>query len=321
MTRRSDAVRLPGSTATKSFTLIEILVSIAILSILTVVLLSMLGSLMTVWQGGQAHNERRTAAQAILERMSRDLSEAAFPASRYATNSLQMVINPTGVSATYQYPHAIFCQSPVATDGGTNGNLAEVGYFVQWIAGSGGPAGTPCLSRVLINPSSSDYQVYSSPNTWISDTLLSTYAPSKFISVTANNNYGGLMAENVLGLWVQALDPAGNPIQQTSLPAGERFDSRYIYTFTNAPMFGPSLAVLETNLSPGPASLQIIVAVMDSRTARQLTAIPGNYATTYPATSGSLWKDVQNFYTNLPTVIQKGTEIQTTTVTLANGPR
>jgi len=321
MNRRPGTGKILGLKTTRSFTLVEILVSIAILSILTFVLLTMLGSLTTIWQQGQAHNERRTVAQAVLDRMSRDLSMAVFPASRTMTNGLQMVINPTGVTSTYLYPYAIFCQAPVGTDsvsqGNYQGNLAIVGYFIQWLNGT---PGTPTLSRLLINPSSANYGIYTSPNAWVGNSILAANAPSAFVSASANNNYAGLLAENVLALWVQALDPSGNPIQQT-LPTGETFDSRYTYTYTNTPPNNQSaLEVPVTGISAGPASLRIAVAVMDSRTAKQLTAKP-TYTTTYPPTATSFWSDIQTFYNSLPAIIQKGTEIQSTTVNLANAPR
>ncbi len=287
-----------------SFTLVEMILAIGILSILVIMLASMLGALTSAWQDGEAHNERRMVAQAALDKISRELSIAAFPVQR-TTNGLQMIINPPTVSSTYEYPHATFWQAPLATDGGTNGNLAVVGYFIQWTNM------TPCLSRVLINPSSSDYAVYTSPNQWISDTLIQAHA--------SLNNYAGLMAENVIGIWFQALDPNGNPIQQT-LPNGapETFDSRYPYAYTNHFLAGWNW---ETNTTfSAPASIQVAVAVMDSRTAKQLTAIPTSYRSTYPPTAGSLWSDIQYFYTGLPKVIQKGTEIQMTTVNLADAP-
>lgn len=298
--------RRVGRASLGSFTLVEMILAIGILSILVIMLASMLGALTSAWQDGEAHNERRTVAQAALDKISRELSIAAFPVQR-TTNGLQMVINPPTVSSAYEYPHAAFWQAPVATDGGTNGNLAVVGYFIQWTNL------TPCLSRVLINPSSSDYAVYTSPNQWISDALIQAHA-------SLGNNYAGLMAENVLGIWVQPLDPNGNPIQQT-LPNGppETFDSRYPYAYTNHFLAGWNW---ETNTSTvsAPASVQVAVAVMDSRTAKLLTAIPTSYRSTYPPTAGSLWSDIQYFYAGLPKVIQKGTEIQMTTVNLADAP-
>ncbi len=289
-----------------SFSLVEMIMAMAILSIIVIVLLSMTTSLMSTWQFGQAKNERRTAGQDALDRMARDLRQAALPLSRSNPNSLQFVINPPGVSAAYQFPQAIFWQAPVATDGGTNGNLAVVGYFVQWINGA------PSLTRCVINPSTgSDYLIYANPPTsWITDSLIQNYAPA-----TASSGYAGLLADNILGLWVQALDPRGNPIQQSVGYPGENFDSRLPYSYTNT-----VYPAVQTTNGPGvlPASVQIAILVLDARTAKRLT---GSEKPTVSSLSGHFWSDIQSFTSTLPPVIQKGAEIQTVTVDLANGPR
>jgi len=299
-----------GPADLRSFSLVEMLVAIAILSILVVILCSMLGSLTAAWQLGQAHNERRNTASAVMDRLSRDLRQAALPSNRTSTNGIQFIINPPGVGATYENPQAFFWQAPVATDGSTNGNLAVVGYFVQWVNGS---PGTPCLCRILINPSSPDYDVYTTPNAWITSSLIGTYA-----SATPANNYAGLLSENVLGLWVQALSPQGYPTQQTPNPGlnGEAFDSRYSYISTNYSY--PTAQVMTNVPSVLPSSVQVAIAVIDSRTAARLstTGKPN-----YPALTGNFWADVQSFYNGLPNTIRQGTEIETMTIPLANGPR
>ena len=289
-----------------SFSLVEMLVALAILSIIVVVLLSVITSLMSTWQLGQARNERRTAGRDALERMARDLRLASLPLGKSNTTNLEFVINPAGVSSTYELPQAVFWQAPVASDGGTNGNLAIVGYFVQWINGA------PSLTRALINPSAvSSYTIYSKPTTWMTDTLIQTNAPA-----TASSGYAGLMAQNVLGLWVQALDPEGNPIPQTAGFPGENFDSRLPYSYISSVYSG----VATTNLAPVlPASVQIAIVIIDSRTANRLTGV--NPKEKPSAITGNFWSDIQNFYTNLPSVIQKGAEIQTTTVEIAASPR
>jgi prepilin-type N-terminal cleavage/methylation domain-containing protein len=304
------------NTGRAGFSIVELLVSMAILSILLVALLGMLSALTTAWQAGEAHNERRTVAQAVLERMSRELSEAALPTSRTNTNSLQLVINPSGIGTAYQNSQAIFWNAPVSTDSITNssGNMALVGYFVQWVNGTASTPGTPCMSRLLINPSSTDYSS-TAASTWLNASLLSKYAPSTYVSSTATNNYQGLMAENVLGLWVQANDYNGVSISQgvSSTPGGEAFDSRYSYSFTN------SAGNTVTNIACAmPSSVQIAIVVIDSRTAKQL---PGTGKPTYPPLSGNIVNDVQTFYNNLPNPLRKGAEIQMTTVPLAGAPR
>jgi len=288
-----------------SFSLVEVLVAIAILSILMVVLLAMTTSLMATWQIGQAKNERRAVGQAVLDRISRDLRQAALPSSRSNTNSLEFVINPGTMSTNYELPQALFWQAPVATDGGTSGNLAIVGYFVQWVNG------TPSLCRLLINPSSSSYYtIYSNPTSWITDNFIQANAPA-----TAASGYAGLLSDNVLGLWIQVLDPRNYPILQTGGLSGETFDSRFNYTYTNSVY----LNVATTNVAPAlPATVQIAIVVIDSRTAKRLT---GTEKPTTSMLTGNFWGDIQTFYNSLPATIKKGAEIQTTTVDIANGPR
>ena len=289
--------------------------AIAILSIIMLMLASMTGSLMSLWQGGQAHNERRTNTQAIFDRMARDLQQIAVPATRYGnpalfnTNSLEMAINPSGVSATYKFPQAMFWQAPLATDGATNGNMAIVGYFVQWVNGS------PALCRVLINPSAAPYSIYSTPGNWINDTML-TNAPA-----TAAYGYQGLMSPNVLGLWFQALDGTGNPTVQSADPThkGEVFDSRLSYSYVNYLYTNGGVPVSAT-VPPCslPSAVQVAIVIVDSATARHLTGGPLEKPSTL---SGDFWGDIQSFYNGLPAVIRKGAEIQTTTVQISNGPR
>ena len=289
-----------------AFSLVEMLVALAILSIIVVVLLSVTTSLISTWQLGQARNERRTVGRDALERMTRDFHQALIPVSKSNTTNLEFIINPPGVSSTYELPQAVFWQAPVASDGGVNGNLAIIGYFVQWINGA------PMLSRALINPSNtSSYTIYSSPTDWISDALIQANAPA-----TSASGYAGLLAENVLGLWVEALDPQGRPIQQSTGFAGENFDSRLAYSYTNSVY----TTVPTTNQPPVlPASVQIAIVLIDSRTAKRLTGV--NPKEKPSANTGNFWNDIQNFYTNLPSVIQKGAEIQTTKVEIAASPR
>jgi type II secretory pathway component PulJ len=280
------------------------LVAMAILSIIVIVLLGMTTSMMSTWQFDQAKNERRTVGQAALDRMARDLRQASLPLSRTGATNLEFVINPTGVTATYEFPQAVFWQAPVATDGGTSGNLAVVGYFVQWVNG------VPSLCRALINPSTAgSYSVYSNPSSWITDSLILNNAPA-----TSASGYAGVLADNVLGLWVQALDPRGNPITQSGVTFGN-FDSRVAYSYTNSVY----TTVASTNQpSVLPAAVQIAIMVLDARTAKRLTGAEKPAAR---SPVGTFWGDIQTFTASLPPAVQKGAEVQTITVDLANGPR
>lgn len=194
------------------------------------------------WIASQGTNERRQSGRAIVDALARDLQIAMLPLPSQATNSLQFIKNPPEV--TEKYPDALFWQAPVATQTAL-GDIAEVGYFVRWIENAGMPQAVLC--RLLVNPArpdgsaNPDYRIVSRPDNWMNSSLLDTAAPAN-----KANDYAGLFAENIIGLWTRCLDASGNDLQD--------FDSR-------------------RSSPPGqlPAMVQVGVVVLDSRAASRMT--------------------------------------------------
>lgn len=192
-----------------AFTLIELLTAVAVLIILTLLLANIASQAGNVWAAGESQNQHRQRARAVLDFMSAELSRATL-AVNPARLSLQFVINPANnpvIGTDYLNRDAVFWQAPVATDT-TAGDLAEVGYFVKW---DGNQAN---LCRLFVNPSDSNYLIYSNPTTWVSDSLLASAAPGDKAS-----QYQGLFLENVLGLWVAAYNADGSAYQGDSRSA------------------------------------------------------------------------------------------------------
>jgi prepilin-type N-terminal cleavage/methylation domain-containing protein len=291
-----------------AFTLVEVLVALAVLSLLVILLSTMMSGVMSTWQQAEARDERRSVARRSLNLMAEDVSLMALPSNRADMNNLQFVIDPpSSTLSSYLRPHAFFGQAAVATDmsaSTSQGNLAIVGYFVRWVGTDA------CLCRLLINPSASDYAIHSSPNNWLTSTLLDKYAPA-----SPSGSYAGLVGENVLGLWAQALDENGNPIfttatGSTSSYASGAYDSRLGYSVTTN---GITTAHIPSAL---PVAVRLGVVVTDSRTARQLTG------PVYPATATTnFFGDIQQFTGALPQQVQKGTEVYTEIVPLSRMPR
>jgi len=288
----------------EAFTLVEMLVALAILSLLVLLVATMLSGVMSTWQQAEARDERRSVARRSLDLMAQDIRLAALPSNHADTNSLQFMIDPPATALSgYLLPHAFFEQAPVATDlaaSTTQGDLAVVGYFVRWVGTEA------CLCRLLINPSSTDYAVYSSPTNWVTPALLDKYAPA-----SSSDSYAGLVGANVLGLWAQALDDNGNPIlttsagSTTSYTAGA-YDSRLGYSVaTNGvtEVYGPSAL---------PAAVRLGIVVIDSHTAKQLTQPVAPAAATT-----NFFGDIQQFVSSLPPPIQQGTEVYTQVVPLS----
>ena len=282
-----------------AFTLLELLVATAVFVGLALILLSIAASLSSFWQIGIAHNERRSSALSAFSRMARDLRFAAPPVNP-ATSNFQLVINPANVGSNYLLPQAAFWQAPVARDR-SRGDMALVGYFVQWVTETNGPV--PKLCRLLID---TNYQ-FQKPSDWVTDPLIASNAPA-----TKASGYDGQLAENVLGIWMQPLDQAKKPIVQPGDPS--KFDSLqgYSVALTNS-----SGALVTNNFKSAlPASIEVAVVAVDARTAKRLSGSerPG-------ARSANLWNDVNNFYTNLPQGIRQGARIYSTVIDLHGAPR
>ena len=282
----------------------ELLVATALFIGLALVLVSIASRLSSFWQMGIAHNERRSSALSAFSRMARDLRFAAPPGNPASTN-LQFVINPTNIGNGYKLPQAAFWQAPVAGDR-SRGNMALVGYFVQWVSETNGSPGNlvPKLCRLVVD---SQYQMQK-PSDFVSDGLITTNAPA-----TKAAGYAGQLAENVLGLWMQPLDQQKRPITNDSksqpFPTGQ-FDSTkgYAVSFTNSPT--------ATFPSALPASLEVALVAVDARTAKRLSGSerPG-------ARTANMWNDVNGFYTNLPQSIKQGARIYSTVIDLHGAPR
>ena len=306
----------------------------AIFLMISGLLVAIANSTSKLWQQGIAHNDRRAAALAIFDRMTRDLSLAAQPVD-LSGSKLQMLIltGASGVvSSNYTLPAAVFWQAPATA--GTNGNsgdLAVVGYFVQWVNDPDTHTNIPKLCRLCVNPSSADYKVYTgTSSSWISDSLISGPNGAPATKATA---YQGQLAENVLGLWVQALDQKLKPITNnaggTLFPAAQ-FDSTKGYTSTAYYTSGTNTTTNQL-VYPGdssglaysaggsgslPAAIEVAIVTVDSRTAQRLSG------TEKPGTpTGNLWADVNTFYNGLPLAIRSGAEIHSTIISLPDAPR
>jgi len=125
-----------------AFTLIEIMVAMAVLSLILVILASIGGQVNKAMLLGLAGNERRGDDRALLDFLATELQLAVVPPppqpvqtavpmimSPNPTGSFQFLINPPGISSTNA--QTIFWQAPAATVQ-TSGNMAEIGYGVVW---------------------------------------------------------------------------------------------------------------------------------------------------------------------------------------------
>jgi prepilin-type N-terminal cleavage/methylation domain-containing protein len=212
--------RLPGSRA--GFTLIELLTSMGILALMMIVLFSVFDQVNRAWLQGENRVETFTQARAVLDLMSRELSQAI------ATNSIYF----------HGETNRVFFVAPVSVNPADQADLCQVGYEFD-----PGSPGTPIGSgwafqivRHLIEPTSANmtgnWNIYSS--TWWNS--LPATPPAGDTSV--------LLATNcIVNLQFQYINSSGNLITipptgftQNSLPAAIVISMSVVDTRTAAKM-------------------------------------------------------------------------------------
>ena len=228
-TRRSPAA---------GFTLVEVLVSTAVLMLLVVIMSQVTRSIASSWTAGSGNSERRQNVRALGDFIGQELRSATLPVDPGAPPpNLQFVLNPAPVTA--RYPSALFWQAPVATDS-SGGDLAEIGYFVRWVTSGSVPRAQLC--RFFVNQGGANYLIDTNA-AWVTDALLQTVAPADSAS-----GYVGLFAENVIGFWARCLQSDGTEIAAASA----QYDSRVTHAL--------------------PASVEISLVLIDSPSASRMTA-------------------------------------------------
>jgi type II secretory pathway pseudopilin PulG len=221
-----------------AFTILEVLVSVAVLSLIVLTLTSVIDQAGKNWRRGTDRTDKRTNERAVTSFIAEEIAGALLPVDRFADPArpnIEFILNPIGVGNTLLNGSAVFFQAPIPTYSSA-GDIPAIGYFVRWIGTSA------VLCRMVISPSDADYQVYTTLD-WINDTLLNAVAPAD----TANG-YKGFFVENVIGFWVQCFNDDGS--------AWEAGSSR------------PATAGQEHTL---PASVEISIVTIDSATAARTT--------------------------------------------------
>jgi prepilin-type N-terminal cleavage/methylation domain-containing protein len=214
----SVGISAPGR---RAFTLVEMLVAMALFALLTVVLMYVSTATASVWIKGQQTVEVNQSARAALDLITRELSRANLSTSSENANTdstLQFIQNPTlPISANRKAnTDSLFWQAPLAST--IKGGNSIVGYFID---------SNYQLRRLCIQPDNTAY--YFLPQ-GISPTPL-------WLNGSSNPNMGlafadpsvcSTVADGALGLWIRCLDTEGNPIpypKASSIPASIKFDT------------------------------------------------------------------------------------------------
>jgi len=251
-----------------AFSLIELMVGVSLLALLVVMLSGIFGGVSKTWLAGYSSNERFQNVRAITGVITTELQSALLPVNRTDKAGLQMIVNPSAVSSVYRNPDAFFWQSPASPDL-TFGDVAVTGYFVRW------DGFRPLLCRLSISNPDPNFLIYSQSGgsvAWLTDAILETAAPANKAGL-----YKGLIAENVVALFVQCLDAKGRPITRSYAGAAfvgvaNGFDSRQGFTDGSGVKTGDYTDATGTKLPLCvlPASVRVSFVLIDPESAARL---------------------------------------------------
>jgi hypothetical protein len=249
------------------------MVSMAVLSLIVFLLVTVFGNLTRAWLTTEGTSERQRSRRALSDVIAAELHGALLPVDTVPDpakgGNLQFVVNPpdTQVPAEYRNADAIFWQAPIATET-TFGDIAEIGYFLKWDTENPlRPRGQLC--RLFVNPSIYDsrlktvapnpnYLIYDrNPKAWLSPALLKRMTPAD-----RKSGYLGLFAEDVVGFWVRCHGVDGTELKG--------FDSRVGYPHRYSYLDGAGRTVSKVEQRYLPARVTVSVAQLDSRTAERL---------------------------------------------------
>jgi type II secretory pathway pseudopilin PulG len=249
-TQRNDSSNVATPTA---FTLVEMLVSMAVLALLVLAMMTMVESAVKLWRAFEERTDACREARAALVIMARDLRNAVAD-----TNVDFMKFNlQSGAAGTNYGSNVFFLASlPVsAQDAGSKSDVCEVGYF---LALDRTPAST--------NRSLNLYRYFRNSN----HTFSNIASSSLFTNIAAGAAGEELLARNVVAMKITPVRArAGGwtafaPTPDAPLPevieitlgtigqdAAKRMEDSASWTDTNSAFMNRALQILTTRINVG----------------------------------------------------------------------
>jgi len=253
------------STTPSAFTLAELLVAMTVLSLLVLLLVSFLGGVNRAWISGEQQAETFQDGRAIIELMSRELSQSVI------SPRLQFVQNPTLIGANQRAnSSSLFWQAGLtSTD---SGNLSEVGYFITQDTQNNFQ-----LKRFFVPPTdATNYQIF-------------TNAPNDKAALWVTNFVGTgtlntVISDGVVAFWARCLDSNDDPIPWISSASTSNGDTGAApLQFNSAGHFQPAIPGQSTSFNYTnaastaqahllPTTLELTLVTVDSRTMQRSRA-------------------------------------------------
>jgi prepilin-type N-terminal cleavage/methylation domain-containing protein len=245
-----------------AFTLAELLIAVAILSLVLLLLTSLLSAINRAWTRGEQQVAEFQDGRAVIEIVSRELSQATI------SPNLQFVQNPSLPQGVNQRRNcdSIFWQAPSAST--SKGNLGEIGYYLSDAFE---------LKRFFVPPDNSKYAIFTSrPTDMSAPWLTASFNNTEFDAASS------VVASGVLGFWVRCFDGNGDAIPWLSTNAPGTAPLK----FNSAGHFQPAIPGQTTSFkytNPSntaaanllPVTVELTVVTLDAKTFSRNPVIPG----------------------------------------------
>jgi prepilin-type N-terminal cleavage/methylation domain-containing protein len=239
------------------FTLIEMMISMAILVFILLIVTSFMNTVAATWTAGDQRVSTFQDGRAILDVIGRELSSAAM------SPSLQLVAT-SRLTNTRSNSDSIFWQAPltyrVSGSATPLTSVCEVGYFID---------STYNLRRFFVQPSdSANFQIYS---TEPSDTDAAAWVQASYLT---SASISPVIASGVVAFWIRCLDANGDAIPWLSTS----------YHYNSAAKFRPATlgvsnsftytgsATAQASLLPNAVELTLVL--IDDKTVKKSLLIP-----------------------------------------------
>jgi prepilin-type N-terminal cleavage/methylation domain-containing protein len=272
----------PGSRVLSAgFTLVELLVSLALLTFLMLVLGSVTESASRAWRDGQNRTETFQSARTSLEIVARELSPAVVDTRMQFVLAPSTILSAAGAKNVAPQSPALLWMAPL----GENGSLRCVGYYLyrdeakQFYR----------LKRIFIAPASRYFPIMVNKSNPRDATLRTSPVHAEWFTRTWNgdafdeenpDNVEAVVSaasDGVVAFWVQCLDSLGRPIpglnRSTVHPASSlHFNSAAYFQAATSTPFEAGVSFRYLAASPQamkanrvPAAVDLTVVTIDSR--------------------------------------------------------
>jgi type II secretory pathway pseudopilin PulG len=283
----------------KAFTLIEMIVSMAIMILVVLLFASVFRSVNSAWVQGEQQVEIFQNGRAILELITRELSQALI------SPNLQLIDSPviTTVCANQAPCSSLFWQAPLISS--TTGNVCEVGYYLTRQNPTGTSVGLYQLERFFIAPNASTTTPYLTTYPYLITSQTPSSTGATWLTGLQQADFAAassVVSDGVLAFWVRCIDQNGYPIPW--MTSTVKFNSAGFFQPAQ-PNTVPAANVVgmfppwtsSTSTSPAnrlPAAVEITIVTVDSKTLAKKPVIP-SLASYQPVNENDIQNQVNLF--------------------------